>query len=141
MTTPNDPPTDAIPTAKHAFIPRTIRKLALPVMLGWIVVIALLNVIVPQLETVGAMRSVSMSPDDAPSVIAMKQVGAQFQEFKSNTAVMIVLEGQQPLGDDAHKFYDQMVKKLEADPKHVEHVQDFWSDPLTAAGSQSNDGK
>ena len=34
-----------------------------------------------------------------------------------------------------------MIKKLEADTTHVEHVQDFWSDPLTAAGSQSNDGK
>jgi RND superfamily putative drug exporter len=140
----NEPTTDAIPTARHAersFVPRIIRKLALPIILVWIAVIALLNVIVPQLETVGQMRSVSMSPDEAPSMIAMKQVGEQFQEFKSNSAVMIVLEGQQPLGDEAHKFYDEMVAKLQADPKHVEHVQDFWSDPLTAAGSQSNDGK
>ena len=54
---------------------------------------------------------------------------------------MIVLEGQKPLGADAHAYYDQMVKKLDADPKHVEHVQDLWSDPLTGAGAQSNDGK
>lgn len=33
------------------------------------------------------------------------------------------------------------MKKLAADPPHVEHVQDFWGDPLTAAGSQSKDGK
>ncbi|MBS7549795.1 MMPL family transporter, partial [Dietzia massiliensis] len=38
-------------------------------------------------------------------------------------------------------FYDQIVRKLEADTKHVQHVQDFWGDPLTAAGSQSSDGK
>ena len=140
----SEPTTDAIPTSRHAarpFLPRTIRTLAIPVILIWIAVIALLNVIVPQLETVGQMRSVSMSPDEAPSVISMKQVGEQFQEFKSNSAVMIVLEGQQPLGDDAHKYYDQVIAKLQADPKHVEHVQDFWSDPLTAAGSQSSDGK
>ena len=42
---------------------------------------------------------------------------------------------------EAHEYYDEMVKKLEADTTHVEHVQDFWSDPLTAAGAQSNDGK
>ena len=30
---------------------------------------------------------------------------------------------------------------MTADKKHVEHVQYFWGDPLTAAGSQSNDGK
>ena len=34
-----------------------------------------------------------------------------------------------------------MIEKLEADTKHVRAVQDFWSDPLTAAGAQSNDGK
>ncbi|TVS72475.1 MMPL family transporter, partial [Mycobacterium helveticum] len=50
-------------------------------------------------------------------------------------------EGDKPLGDEAHHFYDQIVRKLEADTKHVQHVQDFWGDPLTAAGSQSSDGK
>ena len=34
-----------------------------------------------------------------------------------------------------------MVAKLEADTVHVEHVQDFWGDPLTEAGAQSNDLK
>ena len=34
-----------------------------------------------------------------------------------------------------------LVRKLRQDTKHVEHVQDFWGDPLTAAGSQSKDGK
>ena len=57
-----------------------------------------------------------------------------FNEYKSNSSVMIVLEGQNPLGADAHAYYDQIVKKLEADTKHVEHVQDMWSDPLTGAG-------
>ena len=87
------------------------------------------------------MRSVSMSPDDAQSVIATKRMGEVFDEYKSNSSVMIVLEGQNPLGADAHAYYDQIVKKLDADTKHVEHVQDMWSDPLTGAGAQSNDGK
>ncbi len=64
-----------------------------------------------------------------------------FQEFDSDSAAMIVLEGDQPLGADAHHYYDGLVKKLAQDTKHVEHIQDFWGDPLTAAGSQSNDGK
>ena len=139
-----DPRTDEFPAVEKApepRIPRTIRRLAIPIILAWIAVIAVLNVVVPQLEVVGQMRSVSMSPEQAPSMIAMKEVGSQFKEFKSNSSVMIVLEGQEPLGDAAHDYYDQMVEKLEADTKHVEHVQDFWSDPLTASGSQSNDGK
>ena len=54
---------------------------------------------------------------------------------------MVVLEGDQPLGADAHRYYDELVKRFNEDTKHVEHVQDFWGDPLTAAGSQSPDGK
>ncbi|MDH6245762.1 MMPL family transporter [Mycobacterium sp. OTB74] len=139
-----DEPTVTFPKAEkppRPAIPRLIRTLAVPVILGWIAIIAVLSTAVPTLDAVGKMRSVSMAPDQAASVIATKHVGEVFKEFKSNSAVMIVLEGEQPLGHDAHAFYDEMVQKLNADTKHVEHVQDFWSDPLTAAGSQSNDGK
>ena len=65
----------------------------------------------------------------------MMRVGKVFQEFDSDSSAMIVLEGDAALGDDAHRFYDDMVAKLEADTKHVEHVQDFWGDPLTRGGS------
>ena len=34
-----------------------------------------------------------------------------------------------------------MVAKLRADTKHVQHIQDFWGDPLTRSGAQSDDGK
>jgi RND superfamily putative drug exporter len=140
----DDTRTDTITIAKHAVrpsIPRIIRRFAIPIILGWFAIIAMLNVIVPQLDTVGQMRSVSMSPDDAQSVIATKHMGEVFGEYKSNSSVMIVLEGQSPLGSDTHAYYDQIVKKLDADTKHVEHVQDMWSDPLSGAGVQSNDGK
>ena len=140
-----DAQTDAFPSAaRHTarpFIPRIIRTLAIPIIIGWIAIIAVLNVVVPQLEVVGQMRSVSMSPHDAPSMIAMQRVGEVFQEGDSDSSAMIVLEGQDVLGDDAHAYYDELIAKLRSDPKHVQSVQDFWSDPLTASGSQSNDGK
>jgi RND superfamily putative drug exporter len=120
---------------------RWIRRLAIPIIVGWITLIGVLTVTVPQLEVVGQMRSVSMSPKEAPSVIAMTRVGQDFKEFDSDSSAMIVLEGDQPLDDDAHRFYDDMVGKLKADTKHVEHVQDFWGDPLTRIGAQSKDGK
>ena len=122
-------------------IAKWIRVFSVPIIIGWVVIVALLNVTVPQLEVVGQMRSVSMSPAEAPSVIAMKKVGEVFEEYKSDSAVMILLEGDAPLGAEAHKYYDELVDRLEADTKHVEHVQDFWGDPLTAAGAQSADGK
>jgi RND superfamily putative drug exporter len=148
----SDETTAAIPTGSPPGPPKAehhgrdgiamwIRRLAVPIILIWVFIIVVLNVVVPQLEVVGQMRSVAMSPQDAPSVIAMKEVGHVFQEFKSNSSVMVVLESDQPLGDAAHKYYDGLIAKLEADKKHVEHVQNFWGDPLTASGSQSPDGK
>ncbi|MDR3659348.1 MAG: MMPL family transporter [Mycobacterium sp.] len=139
-----DTPTDTIPKAEkphRPLIPRLVRTLAIPVILAWIGIVVVLSTVVPSLDEVGKMRSVSMSPHDAPSMIAMKQVGSDFKEFDSDSSAMVVLEGQQPLDAAAHAYYDQIVAKLQADTAHVEHVQDFWSDPLTASGSQSADGK
>ena len=115
--------------------------MAVPIIIGWVVLIGVLNSTVPQLEVVGQMRSVSMSPSDAPSVIAMKRVGEVFQEFKSDSSAMVVLEGDQPLGDDARRYYDELLAKIRADTTHVEYIQDFWGDPLTEAAALSADRK
>jgi putative drug exporter of the RND superfamily len=125
----------------HPIIPHAIRLGSVPILLFWLALTVLVNVAAPQLEVVGQNHSVSLAPKDAPSMQAMQRVGRTFQEFDSNSSVMVVLEGDQPLGNDAHHYYDGLVKKLEQDTRHVEHVQDFWGDPLTAAGSQSADGK
>ena len=125
----------------HPMIPRFIRLFSVPILLGWLALTVLVNVAVPQIEKVGESHSVSLAPTDAPSMQAMQRVGRDFKEFDSNSSVMVVLEGDQPLGADAHHFYDGLIAKLQADKKHVEHIQDFWGDPLTAAGSQSADGK
>jgi RND superfamily putative drug exporter len=139
-----DTPTEVLPVpgeAMHERLPHWIRRLAVPILLAWVAVTVVLNVVVPQLDVVGQMRTVSQSPKDAPSMIAMKRVGQVFHEFKSDSSAMIVLEGDRPLGDEAHHYYNGLVAKFRADTKHVENVQDFWSDPLTAAGSQSPDGR
>src|ERR1700682_2173414 len=125
----------------HPAIPRMIRLFSVPILLFWLGLTVIVNIVVPQLEVVGQRHAVSMAPNDAPSMQATKRAGQDFQEFDSNSSAMIVLEGDQPLGDDAHHFYDGLIQKLQADKKHVEHIQDFWGDPLTAAGSQSADGK
>ncbi len=125
----------------HPMIPRFIRLFSVPILLGWLALVVMVNVIAPQLEKVGEAHSVSLAPDDAPSMQAMKRIGSDFKEFDSNSSAMIVLESDQPLGDEAHRYYDGLIDKLEADKKHVQHIQDFWGDPLTAAGSQSADNK
>jgi putative drug exporter of the RND superfamily len=59
----------------------------------------------------------------------------------SNTTVVILLEGSEPLGDDAHRYYDSLIRQLQDDPKDVQHIQNVWGNPLTAAAAQSLDGK
>jgi RND superfamily putative drug exporter len=120
---------------------RTVRRFAVPIILAWLGLALAVNVVVPWIEFVARTHAVTMSPQDAPSMIAAKRIGNKFQEFDSDSIVMLVLESDKKLGDEAHRYYDSLVKKLEADHKHVQHLQDLWGDPITAAGAQSVDDK
>jgi RND superfamily putative drug exporter len=122
-------------------IPHIIRRLSVPILLLWVALAATMNALVPQLEQVGKTHNVALSSPDMRSLQATKRIGQVFHEFDTDSSAMVVLEGDEPLGADAHRFYDTLIRKLEQDHKHVEHVQDFWGDTLTAAGSQSADGK
>ncbi|RWA21660.1 RND family transporter [Mycolicibacterium brumae] len=119
---------------------RWIRRFAVPVIVAWVAFVAAVSIVIPPLEAVGQMRAVSMNPSYAPSVTAMKRIGEVFGEFRSDSSVTIVVEGHQPLDAEAHDFYESVVRQLNADHDHIEFVQDLWSDPLTAAGVQSEDG-
>src|SRR6201992_1769830 len=123
------------------FIARTIRRLSLLVILAWVALTLIVTFALPSLARVGQEHSVSLSPKDAPSVQAMMRMGKDFKESDSDSSAMIVLEGQQPLGEDARTYYAGLVRELRDDSKHVQHVQDYWGDRLTAAGAQSPDGK
>ena len=127
--------------ATQTGLPRLIRTAAVPIILIWVAVTAALNLLLPQVEIVGKHNAVSMSPQDAPSVIAAKKIGEVFQESTSDSIAMVVLVGEEKLGDEAHRYYDTLVDKLERDSTHVQHVHNFWGDLITAAGVQSTDGK
>ncbi|MGH3726120.1 MAG: RND family transporter [Mycobacterium sp.] len=128
-------------TGRQPFIAGLIRRLSVPIILGWLAIIAVATFAVPTLEHVGRERSVSLVPKDAPSFHAMQRMGELFEESNSDSVAMIVLEGQQPLSDSAHFYYDDLIRQLRADTAHVQHVQDYWGDPLTATGVESADGK
>ncbi|MCW2730046.1 MAG: hypothetical protein JWR13_862 [Mycobacterium sp.] len=139
--TPTETPAETAGHPKRPYLPHAIRLFSIPIVLFWIAVAVIVNVIAPQLEVVGELHSAPMAPEDAPSMTSMKLMGGNFKEFNSNSTVMVVIEGQQPLGPDAHDYYDAIIKKLRQDPEHIQHIQDFWGDTLTAAGAQSSDGK
>ena len=132
------------------FIARTIRRFSPLIIVAWVAMILVVTLAsvswdwrsaIPALEKVGEKNSVSLMPNDAPAAQAMKRMGQVFKEADSDSSAMIVLEGQQTLGDDARQYYAGLVRELRNDPKHVEHVQDLWGDRLTSSGVQSPDGK
>jgi putative drug exporter of the RND superfamily len=126
---------------KPPAIPHTIRLLAVPIIAIWVFITVIVNALVPQLEVIGEQHSAPMVPADAPSMKAMKRIGQNFREYDSNSSIMVVLEGRRALGDDAHRYYDELLHQLSQDREHVQHVLNLWGDPLTAAGVQSSDAK
>ncbi|MGB3476150.1 MAG: RND family transporter [Mycobacterium sp.] len=129
------------PQTHRPFLGRMVRVFSVPIIGFWVLLVIVLGAVIPSLGEVAATRSVPISPTGAPSYAAMLNIGKVFQQYDSDSTAMVVLESDEPVGEAAHKFYDEIVAKLEADHEHVQNVQDFWSDPLTAAGSQSVDGK
>ncbi|MCP3811390.1 MMPL family transporter, partial [Mycobacteriaceae bacterium Msp059] len=135
---------------RRPFIARTVRMLSPLIIVGWLAVTLILTLAsvggdwsaaIPSLERVAEKNAVSLMPKDAPSAQAMKRIGHNFGESDSDSSAMIVLEGQEPLGDEAHRYYSELIRALRSDPKHVEHVQDLWGDRLTASSVTSPDGK
>ena len=113
----------------------------MPIILGWLGITLAVSLGVPSLEHVAKEHAVSLSVREAPSIKAMARIGELFKESNTDAIAVIVLEGDQPLGEQAHEYYDELIRRLTADSTHVQHIQDFWGDPLTANGAQSADGK
>ena len=123
-------------------VARTIHRFSVPIILAWLALMVILSLGVPSLEQVEKEHSVSLNPTDAPSFKAATRASEDFKQTDSGgSTAMIVLEGQQPLGGDAHRYYDRLILQLQDDPKHVLHIQNFWGDELTRGAAQSPDGK
>ncbi|MFO7165571.1 MAG: RND family transporter [Mycolicibacterium hassiacum] len=118
-----------------------IRRYAALIIVGWVGLTVFLMATVPPLEVVERQRSVSLNPTDAPSFKASQRMGEVFQESTGGSVAILVVEGEDRLGEEAHRYYNEVVRQLREDPEHIQHVHDFWGDPLTAAAAESADGK
>lgn len=129
------------PAPERPAFMRFVRRFAVPILTTWLFMTVAVNVLVPPIESVAREHAVTMSPHDAPAMIAAKHIGQKYHESDSDSIAMIVLESDDPLGERAHQYYDNLVLTLQADTRHVQHVQNVWGDPLTASGVQSRDGR
>lgn len=57
---------------------QTIRRFAVPIILAWLVVVAILTVAVPTLEEVEQRQGLSLNPTDAPSFQAAERMSEAF---------------------------------------------------------------
>lgn len=107
----------------------------------WMVVAAVGNVVVPQLERVVDSHARSFMPAGAPSAVAASRAAQLFGQTPSNNFVYVVLERNAPLTPNDRRFYDALIAALKSDERLVYSVTDLWSQPVTAAGALSPDGK
>ena len=125
----------------HPFAARTIRRFAWLIIVAWLAVAGILGTQVPSLEQVAQDNAVSLNPTDAPSIAAAYRINEAFDQPDAGSMVMVVLEGRQQLGDEAHRYYDELIARFRGEPASILHIQDFWGDPLTSAAAESTDGK
>lgn len=107
----------------------------------WVLAAAVGNLAVPQLERVIDSHSRSFMPADAPSSIAASRAAESFGQTPSNNFIYVVLERDQRLTPRDRNYYDALTASLSADRRHVDVVTDLWSQPATAAGAESSDGR
>jgi len=127
--------------ANRPFIARAVRVLAIPIIVFWALLAITTNTFIPKVEDVAAELAGPMVPTYAPSQAAMLHIGEKFKESTSTSLTMVVLEGDRPLDDRDHRYYDDLMRRLNQDKQHVQYVMDLWGKPITAAGAQSVDGK
>ncbi|OBK59109.1 hypothetical protein A5653_06640 [Mycobacterium colombiense] len=126
---------------KRPFVPRMVRIFAIPIIAFWALLAISTNTFMPQVERVAEELAGPVVPHYAPSQRALLSIGAKFQESNSTSLAMVVLEANRPLGDGDHQYYDELMRRLLRDTKHVQSAIDLWGKPITAAGAQSLDGK
>lgn len=131
----------AEPSPKRPLVPRMVRIFAIPIIAFWALLAVSTNTFMPQVERVAEELAGPVVPHYAPSQRALLSIGAKFHESDSTSLAMIVLEGNRPLGDVDHQYYDDLMRRFKQDRKHVQYAMDLWGKPITAAGAQSLDGK
>ena len=120
---------------------RITGRYALLIVGLWVLAAAVANLVVPQLERVVDAHARSFMPVDAPSAAAASRAAQLFDQTPSNNFVYVVLERNQRLTPGDHQFYDALTTSLASDQRNVYAVTDLWSQPATAAGAQSPDGR
>lgn len=138
---PDTRPTDA-EQVKRPAIAKLLRTLAIPILIFWILAAVVTNVFVPSIEANTAANAEAEVPRDAPSSQAAISQGRAFHESDYTSAAVIVFETRgRKLGEQDHRYYDELVRRLQQDKQHVQSLLNLWGKPVTMSGQQSADAE
>jgi putative drug exporter of the RND superfamily len=137
----NERPKDA-EQVNRPRVAKLLRVLAIPIIVFWVLVGVATNVLVPSLDATTSANAGPLVGRDAPSSQAAILTGNEFKEsnYTSVAVVLLQTEGRK-LGDEDHRYYNELVRRVLQDTKHVQSVQDLWGKPVTMSGSQSADAE
>ena len=107
----------------------------------WILLAAVLTLALPPLAVVAAQRQPAMLPDDAPVMVATREIVNAFHDKGSDNVVLVVLTDEKGLGAGDENTYRTLVDKLRQDTHDVVAVQDFLSTPQVREVFSSKDKK
>lgn len=108
---------------------RTVRILAIPIIVFWGFLGVSTNAFMPQVERVAEELAGPMVPTYAPSQVAMLRIGEKCQESTPTGLTMVVLEAHRPRDEADHRYYDDLIVKLRHDTQHVQYAMDLWGKP------------
>src|ERR1700748_48900 len=108
-------------------VAKLLRALAIPIIVFWVLVGVVTNVFVPSLDDTTSANAGPLVGRDAPSSQAAVLTGGAFKEYKSTSvAVALLVTKGRKLGDEDHQYYNELVRRLLQDTKHVQSVQNLW---------------
>jgi putative drug exporter of the RND superfamily len=137
----NERPKDA-EQVNRPRVAKLLRILAIPIIVFWFLVGVASNVLVPSLDATTSANAGPLVGRDAPSSQAAILTGNEFKESNYTSVAVVLLQTKgRKLGDEDHRYYNELVRRLLHDTKHVQSVQDLWGKPVTMSGSQSADAE
>ena len=107
----------------------------------WIVLAAVVSLAIPPLAVVIGQKQAAIMPDDAPVMVATRDMVAAFHDKGTDNVVLVVLTDDKGLSPADEGTYRALVKKLRQDTADVVSQQDFLSSPDVREVLSSKDNK
>jgi RND superfamily putative drug exporter len=107
----------------------------------WIALAAVPLLTLPPLATIAARQEAATLPDDAPVMVATREMTEAFHDNGADNVLLVVLTNEKGLGPADEQTYRTLVDKLRQDTADVISLQDFVSAPPLREVLQSKDNK